>query len=1080
MMVHFRFSQLIFTLSLLLLSSCKVEDSVNPMDPKGICGGIAASDVGPRIARQEARNPTLLADGINFELYTSLLNCSGRDLSGGEVRLESVKDIQANTNDIMLISKLSQNEESGFFLLSSMVQPINQENVHELIYSLTHQNIYKEYSHTLSVKSITPDFVMEMVEPEITDGEQLSNGDSLIDPGEKINFKIKITNLSDTKIKSFSIKIENNSSNYAVSGNSLESNGDLAGKTSIVLKQIYSIDVSSLVKRGDTPKFSVMLTDAFNHSWTKNINLTVSPLIPPSRAIQVLSLLPSQKINGFASDAKNWYILLKENITSTLFNWRILKKSPASSTFLPVCSFVSNNQEYSHLAIDDNFFYTMTNTSILKYSKDTCTFKESINPAIGVSKPVEVGTENQYVQSLHFDEGKLFFNSPNSFAFFNLQTNGSLNLFFNPSMEKIETLSDSVQFAVSKNLYFAYDRKNMRFWKFDSSGHALAWASTPSSSKNLLFNPVIMSALNTKTLLFINDTGNNQINFVTVDISNWENLPNQSLIYNEDESIINLGNNTFVGCGNNRFPTTTLGCMAYEGSNKLLMPLGQNLKGYTADQDSWFVLSLDDLGNNVKYWRLLKKDHSQNNFYEQCKMIHNGETYGNLTVDQDHFYVATGSGTIVKFKKNDCQAIRSYSPGNGYVSFATTMSYYNNNHYSFVVDREQIYRTTIQGISIFNTSNYTDNFLTFSQNLLGLNVSPKTGFYLGGLNSKWIYDDYNRVLWNLDNNYKALGWAQIPILLLPDLTYTKSVSLQGENKIVFLTEKDAGIFRFFTFDLSKFHTQNIKFDSNFLDKTNFVQTTISRCGQNEFMASNEKCIKLKEISTFPIPSGEYFKGLAFDGGKYYALSVNSTNKFTIHRRDLGSSVWKLHCSPFITTLKGHFTVDLSNFYIASSEGISRIAKNDCRNTNVKLYSYLISDKAMNFSYLSSQTYTLNISDGILYYLNRSNLISALNLSTNSTSTLDFRQGIGPFAISNEYGELLKGANGFWFADRSNRLVWRMDESGKAVSWFNLPISTFPDLSYTVQVESFDSNNLIFATDNGRGIVNLVMFDLSPM
>ena len=56
----------------------------------------------------------------------------------------------------------------------------------------------------------------------------------------------------------------------------------------------------------------------------------------------------------------------------------------------------------------------------------------------------------------------------------------------------------------------------------------------------------------------------------------------------------------------------------------------------------------------------------------------------------------------------------------------------------------------------------------------------------------------------------------------------------------------------------------------------------------------------------------------------------------------------------------------------------------------------------------------------------------------------------------------------------------MDQNKKPMSWMSLPITTFSDLSYTVQVEAFDLNNLIFITDNGSGTVKLYMFDLSQM
>ncbi len=288
------FRQLRFTVLVLAIIfyffGCTFKESQNSMDPANICGGISASDVGIGMPITEFRNGELLADGIHFDLYAVLHNCTGKELQNTSLTLSHVQGLTVSASSAANINLLKINATSDLLLIGSFIWDLGV-NSNELVFEITDgAGEKRSLSKSIDLTTIAPSFMVATENYLISDGASVSNGDTLIDPGEKITFTLNLTNLSMATVKSISTTISSSDSHFVIASGSAASLGDIGSKLGLSASAATIINVEPNTPRGTTTTLLVTVTDQFNRSWQKSITLVVSPTVPPPRKTQVLAL----------------------------------------------------------------------------------------------------------------------------------------------------------------------------------------------------------------------------------------------------------------------------------------------------------------------------------------------------------------------------------------------------------------------------------------------------------------------------------------------------------------------------------------------------------------------------------------------------------------------------------------------------------------------------------------------------------------------------------------------------------------------------------------------------------------------
>jgi len=270
---------------LILVNGCKMTESKNPLDPSQICGGISAKDVGLNLLNVDFKNAVLEADGIHFEIHGNVQNCLGKDINNASLIIDSASNlsiISASTVSSVQIKAdaVSSSVSFGTFKYDQA----NDMGVVNL--KLVNGGVTTSYPIILTLSSLIPKFSVELSSMIISNQLGVVKLTSIIDPGDIVKFKLKVKNLSTTKIKAMTTVIAangTNSTNYDLDAGSkvVSALGELGSLASLTTTAISTITIHSDFPRLQNAGFSVTLADSSNtNPWSPlSLSISISDLV---------------------------------------------------------------------------------------------------------------------------------------------------------------------------------------------------------------------------------------------------------------------------------------------------------------------------------------------------------------------------------------------------------------------------------------------------------------------------------------------------------------------------------------------------------------------------------------------------------------------------------------------------------------------------------------------------------------------------------------------------------------------------------------------------------------------------------
>ncbi|MGE3756544.1 MAG: hypothetical protein AB7H97_02245, partial [Pseudobdellovibrionaceae bacterium] len=912
-----------------LLFGCTLSESKNPLDPASICGGISASDVGIHLASITYQNAEYLSDGIHFNLSATIENCLGKDLGEIALAVTSTDGLTTSSTPSLNISKIERNGQSETVDLGSYVfDPLTSSP--SITVSFTVSEDTYEYKAILDTSRLIPEFVSEMSNFQISDGPGLSNGDLLIDPGELVNFNLKLTNSSVTKLKGITANLSIASSSFAIPAGTALALGDISSGAGVTSATNSQIEVALAAARGHTTSLLISIADQFGHSWQKNISLQVSPTIPPPRKTQVLSLQSGMTFKGFATDATKWYLLVTETLGNNVTYFRLYQKSPSDTEFSHICSKLDDGHLEAHLAVDSNYFYIAQSGGIRRLNKTTCAAVDTITPSTGLASNA-TAFDSYSPFSLSVDSGLMYYavSSTYDLASYNLTSTATSTHTTLQTLGTKSLIPSTSRFTVFNGTRWAYNISHDLIWKLDSTNTALAWGDVPASTYSDLNYVKAIATQDGNNIILATEQSSGTVRFRTFDVSGWTNSVSQASLINENEQAISTGTPVFPGCGQGRQITSNPGCLSVTDLNTTALPSGMTFKGFATDATKWYLLVTEALGNNVTYLRLYQKSPSDTEFSHICSKLDEGHLEAHLAVDANYFYIAQ-SGGIRRLSKTTCAAVDTVTPSTGLAPNATTFDYYSP--FSLSVDSGFMYYAvpSTYNLASYNLTSTATSTHTTSQTLGTKSLSPSSTRFTVFNGTRWAYNSNNDLIWKLDSSNTALAWGQLPTSTYSDLNYVKAIATQDGNNIILATEQSSRTIKIFTFNVSEFQNSSGQTGAQVLTSPSTTMTSpFSSCSSGSYVSSSQQCYNLSSTSSTSIGAGTTFKGFTSDQTYFYLATENGSNIWTIFRKLPTDTTWSSLCSITDANLMAHLAVDANYFYIAQSGGIRRLSKTTC-------------------------------------------------------------------------------------------------------------------------------------------------------
>lgn len=1068
--------------------SCKVSESQNARDPQFICGGIKSSEVGIVFSHYMFSNSTLESDGIHSTLSAQMKNCTGQNQN----------QIAVDTSLTQYtIASLSNQELSLPVLFDHLITPIEQSE------SVINYQLNKEsQSRKISLESIQPQFVAEMSDVQIVDGATEANGDSYFDPGEKILFKVKITNTSETLIKDLGISLSLENANFGFSKTSDLLLGDMLPRASLSSKETYTLDLSSKALRGLVGELQILLKDKFGHQWSKVIRVTVAPRVPPSRKIQVLNLASNMVLSGLAVDSQYWYLMLNENLGNSVVYRRIYRKKAAEKSFTHLCSFLEDPQISSHLAVDNNKFYIPYNRYVRTLKKNDCSIEGLFYPKNGVSTLSEnVDYFQSYYNAKPFsfavDSGKIYYNDyyNNLLLSYDLDTTASFEQALNQWLGDIFFKTSESLVSVFEGIRWSYSLLDNRLWKFDEKNQALA-RSSHSISDASAFNFVRMMAVqNPSNILLLSKTDKGPLKFITVDASSMEGS-DRRISFNTNEEMIELPASMDINCPANSWKSSAMGCVGLKSRLNLDLPTSSSiLEGVSSNQKDLYVMTLEFLGNDVAYRKIYKSSMAQNKFNLQCEFLNEDNWYAHLFVDDNYFYTLDYK-SVLKYDKNSCGLKELITPVSGINTRADTLYSSNNSYnytpFTFSVEADELLLVDRYNNSIFNynLSTRAESNPLYSQQLGLFTATPSKLMIKSFSEGYFALDVANNLIWKFDKNYKVLAFFKMPIEIYPDLNAIIGMDYLLDQTLMIYTYAKNNSLKIYNFDVSGIDKATTAENFAATIASSSLPNPISECPPLQYRASNQSCVSLNTIKTYTVSANSHFVGLTADSQNlYFALSQDTVpNAFIVYKFDpnIMTTAKTLQCSVYIGGMDyARVVLDAGVFYIGTQSAILRVNAQSCAmgtsitpplkiGQNITAFNYYGLNNIYNLS-------TLTVEDGNLlykeYYYNQ---LVSLDLSTKNAFTVPNQPSLGSRVIYPSTSLYLK-KNGFlWAIDEKNHYLWKFDAKNNPVSYFKLPYVTYPDLDYIKDFTSPDGKQFYIATERDLRSVKIYSFDLSLM
>jgi hypothetical protein len=1063
-----------------LVIGCSLKKSENPLDPANICGGISSAAVGVRLSGIDYRNSILQADGVHFDLYSSIQNCLGKEIPSSTTSVDSASGLTINSPNSPTVGLLTRDSISSVLNFGSFIYDPNV-NSSSISLNFATPTETKQLSSNLGISSLQPAFVVDTANYQIVDGAGTSNGDLLVDPGERITFNLKVSNLSVTTIKSLTTNINSSNAYIVIASGNASSFGDLTSKASGTSGTTTTINIDPNTPRGTSTNLTITLTDQFAHTWTKTINILVSPTVPPPRKSQVLSLASNMTFKGFTADASYWYVMITENIGNGVNYWRFYRKSASATTFSHVCSVLDDGNLKAHLAVDSNYFYIGQNGNIRRLNKTTCASVDTITPSNGVNGNSTALSANYYSSfTLSIDSGLMYYaQTSSSLSSYNLGSTAITSQTTNQTLGSKTLAQNYAQYIVFGGTRWVHDRNNDLIWKLDSSNTALAWGTLPTSIYSDLNYVKAVATQNGSTLLLATEKNTGTVNIMSIDASGLSNTPTQELSTNSNQEIISLGPLVFSGCGTGRDATSSPGCQSITDINTMSLASNMTFEGFAVDSSNWYVMVSENIGNGVNYWRFYQKSTSATSFTHVCSKLDDGNLKAHLAVDSNYFYIGQ-NGNIRRLNKTTCASVDTITPSNGVNGNSTALSANYYSPFTLSIDSGLMYYAqTSSSLSSYNLGSTAITSQTTNQALGSKTLAQNYAQYIVFGGTRWVHDRNNDLIWKLDSSNTALAWGALPISTYSDLNYVKAIATQNGTTLTLATEQTIGVVKFYSIDVSHFQ------DSAGQTGTQSVSTqsltlpiVFAGCSAGQLASSSQQCFTLTSVTTLNISAGSTFSGFSTDATYLYLVTKNASNAWSAYKKLPADSSWSGICGITDASLAAHLAVDSNYFYIGQSGSIRRLNKTTCSSVDTLTPSNGVNGNSTALSANYYSPFTLSVDSGLMYYAQTSSSLSSYNLSSTTATSQETNQTLGTKTLAQNYAQYTVFGGTRWAHDRNNNLIWKLDSSNTALTWGALPTSTYSDLNYVKAIATQNGTTLIFATEQTTGVVKFYFFDLT--
>ena len=1043
-----------------LVSSCNFLESVNPLDPAEICGGISLSDLGLRIGNLKLSGSSLEADGIHFDLNTTFQNCIGKGFDPGLVNLTAYSNLSQNSYTAPSIAKLERNQSSQDFLLGNYTYQVAAPASSTLEFNYNIEGQTKVLSTNLNLLPLKPSFSVEMADVIIGDGDAFSNQDSSLDPGESLSFKLKVTNLSQTLITTVSTNISTFSAITNLAG-TVQSIGTLNASSSLKASSSTDFRVPTNMARGTVVNLTVLLTDVHSNQWTKVISVTINPFTPPPPKTHILNIGSDWEFAGFSASSTQLYLMLLEDLGNDVEYYRFYRKAPGASKWLHVCSRL-REEEWNNLAVDSTKFYVGQNSGIKRLNSSDCSDVDSITPT-SISGSTYFGTSYSRF-SLSIDGDQLYYRrSSGDLSVRNMSTSGDTPLSTTQSLNGVDLHPYYTQFSVSDGYKWAHDVYYL--WRLDTSDQALGWMKMPTSSYPDLDSVKAMASMGQNLFLATERVDG----IIRIYAATAASQTSATVNFNFNEQVGSLGGNGFTGCGVGQIVTSAQGCLSLAQIQATTLNNKQTLAGFTTDLSTQYMMLEEDLSNGVMYYRFFQKEPGAGNWNFICNRLKEA-TWANITADANSFYVGE-SGKIRQLNKQTCANENSL--------IVTSLSSNSNSfdsgygRFSLSVDGNLLYyQNATSDLSYRNLTLSSHTSISTQQSLGSYTLSPFYGQYFVRAGTKWAFDsNSNQRLWKLNSSDEAMGWVRLPSSTYQDLNYQKALSVIDDN--VYVATVLNGVMKVFTFNATNFEASNSN-TTTVIALTSTVNA-VRACDTNKYRTSSQGCVDIPLITTLPIPAGETFAGFSNDG-TYLYLATKQNTTFRIYKKLPANPNWSVACTKTDANLKNNLGVDGSFLYIGQIGSIRKLNKSDCSDsatlTPGSLSSY---SSSFNTNYAR---FSLSIDGGILHYQYSGGNLGLFTLADSTSSTSMMGLSHGEAFLSPIYSQytVLNGSR--WAVDTSSGArLWLISSGNTPVGWVKLPVSTYSDLSYQKGITALGSK-VYLATEQTTGTVKIFELDVT--
>ena len=1080
-----------------LLVACNLEESVNLNDPKNICGGLAASQVKPRVTNYDLKNATLVNSEIQFDLDLKVQNCTIGELNNLDVSLLSMSNATISSSSTYnFSSSLSKNQESGYVNVASL--KINKSGITSDSASIELYNGSDTWTQNKSIdySRIIPNFVAEVSNVDIVDGASLSNGDEKIDPGEDYTFRLKITGLTNVDVSNITASISSSNADFVISNGSGLSVGTINGKTSSIVSTTTTVAVGANVSRGDKTTLTATLTDQYGNSWNRTITLTVSPVAPPPPKTQVLSLNSNMTFKGFTSSSTSWHMLVLENMGNSVSYYRIYSKSPSATSWNHTCGWLSTGVR-ANLAVDGSYFYIGTSSGVERRNKTDCNFVANIVPSTYSydSSRDDFNSGSGVKFSLNVDNNKLYYTSSYYLTSLDLssgtQVRNSTDQFLGA-----KSFNDGYSqfFVKNDNRWAFYDSSsssyiNPMLWKFDSSNNAVAWGEFPAATYTHLQYQKAFATVDGNVFTIATEKSTGILRFYSFDVSEWSDNTDQEIQINSNLQTTSMTSSP-GNCVSGYSVTSKSGCVGVLSNQTVSLNSNETFVGFGSDSSNLYMLVLEDLGNNVDYYRIYSKAPAATTWSHTCSWLSTG-TARNLGVDDSFFYIGSSSG-IQKRNKSDCSLSSTINPSTySLSSYRDDFLVSHASKFTLSIDNGKLYyRDSSSLLSSYNLSTTAEAGNTTDQSLGEKSFNDYYAQFAVSGGVRWgVYDgDYyysvNPSIWKFDSSNNALAWAELPAHTYSDLHYQKALSVIGNN-IYVATEKVAKTVKIYKLDINNFEGSGSNSATSFSSASTSITRVTNTC--SGYRTSSQGCVQiLSPTYTTTLSTGLTFKGFTVYNTYQYMLVKSSTsNDYAIHKAPVSGGNWIFVCQFTSTLNHANIAVDSSTLYLGSTtDGIQVRSLTNCSLTSsISASSYLINGYRDNFSLVHYAKFSMSVDNGKLYYRDSDNFLSSYNLSSTAEARNTTDQSLGEKSFNDYYAQFAVSGGVRWgvydedYNYSVNPSIWKFDSSNNALAWAELPASIYSDLHYQFAL-SIVGNTAYVATEKTTGTIKIYRFDLT--